>query len=173
MRKCPLAAALLVVGFFARAPLAAEPAVAQPAPDFAATNAAGEEVKLSSFRGGNVVLVFTRAHTCPFCMKQLIELRKAGDDLKRLGATVVVVQREDKLRGEGLKRTAASTKAEFVFLDDLDAKKTADYSKGSYSTYIIDSEGFVRHILAGTKTNRPSAENIVARLGEIAPKDKK
>lgn len=41
---------------------AAEPTVGQIAPDFTATNAAGEDVKLSSFRGGNIVLVFMRAH---------------------------------------------------------------------------------------------------------------
>jgi hypothetical protein len=41
---------------------AAEPTVGQPAPDFTATVIDGKPVKLSSFRGGNVVLVFTRAY---------------------------------------------------------------------------------------------------------------
>jgi peroxiredoxin len=103
-------------------------------------------------------------------MKQLVQLRKASEQIKKLGGTVVVVQREDKLRTEGLKRTIAATKTDFVFLDDLDAKTTADYSKGSYSVYIIDDAGFVRSIIAGTKTKRPEAAKVVARLGEVGKK---
>lgn len=93
-----------------------------------------------------------------------------NDQIKKLGGTVVVVQREDKLRAEGLKRTAKATKAEFVFLDDLGSKATSDYSKGSFSTYIIDKDGFVKHALSGTKTNRPSADKVIARLSEIQKK---
>ena len=40
----------------------AAPKVGQPAPDFTARDAQGKDVKLSSFRGRNVVLLFTRAH---------------------------------------------------------------------------------------------------------------
>jgi peroxiredoxin len=103
-------------------------------------------------------------------MKQLVQLRKASDQIKKLNATVVVVQREDKLRGEGLKKTASNTKTDFVFLDDFGSKATPNYSSGSFSVYIIDADGFLRNILAGTKTNRPSADKVVARLGEIQKK---
>jgi len=103
-------------------------------------------------------------------MKQLVQLRKVSEQIKKLNATVVVVQREDKLRAEGLKKTASNTKADFVFLDDYGSKATAGYSSGAFSVYIIDASGFLRYILAGTKTNRPSADKVVARLGELKKK---
>ena len=98
-------------------------------------------------------------------------MRKNGDKLQKLGATVVVVQREDKLRAEGLKRTADKTKVPFVLLDDLDSRATLQYSKGSFATYVIDSRGFIRFILNGTKTKRPDAAKILARLGELSKKE--
>jgi peroxiredoxin len=100
-------------------------------------------------------------------MKQLVQLRKASDQIKKLNAQVVVIQREDKLRIEGLKRTADNTKTDFLFLDDFGSKATSSYSSGAYNVYIVDSGGFLRNILTGTKTNRPTAEKVVARLGEL------
>ena len=100
-------------------------------------------------------------------MKQLVELRKVADQIKKLDAVVVVVQREDKLRGEGLKRTANNTKTDFIFLDDFGGKATPNYSSGAFNVYIIDSGGFLRNILTGTKTNRSSADKVVARLNEL------
>ena len=103
-------------------------------------------------------------------MKQLVQLRDAKDKIKKLGGTIVVVQREDKLRGDGLKRTIENTKTDFVFLDDLNAKATANYSQGAFKTYIIDGNGFVRFVIDGTKTKRPEAAKIIARLGELKGK---
>ena len=103
-------------------------------------------------------------------MKQLVQLRKSNDQLKKLNATVVVVQREDKLRGAGLKKTAKSTKTDFVLLDDYGSKATAPYSSGAFNVYIIDSAGLLRFQLDGTKTNRASPEKIVARLNELKKK---
>ncbi len=103
-------------------------------------------------------------------MKQLVQLRKVSDQITKLNATVVVVQREDKLRREGLKKTAENTKTDFVYLDDYGSKATANYGSGAFNVYIIDSGGFLRNILAGTKTNRPSAEKVVARLNELNKK---
>ena len=52
----------LLVGLTAEWLHAQGPIEGQPAPDFSASNVLGKQVKLSSFRGSNVVLVFTRAH---------------------------------------------------------------------------------------------------------------
>lgn len=101
-------------------------------------------------------------------MKQLVQLRGVADKIEQLGAKVVVVQREDKLRGDGLKRTASGTKVPFLLLDDFGSKNTAGYSQGSFTTYLIDSKGVVRKILSGTKTKRPPSEAIVAGLKEIS-----
>ena len=53
---------LVLIGLAADPLAAADPKIGEPAPDFTAKDAQGKDVKLSSFRGGNVVLVFTRAH---------------------------------------------------------------------------------------------------------------
>ncbi len=45
-----------------------EAQVGQPAPDFTATDIHGQEVKLSSYKGKNIVLEWTN-HECPFVVK--------------------------------------------------------------------------------------------------------
>lgn len=135
------------------------------APDFKATDLEGKEVKLSDWVGKKqLVVVFSRAHWCPFCMGQLKNLQENYEDISKAGGEVIVVFREERDGVEGLMKSKKVAGAEFPLLLDLGAKNTADYSTSGFTTYIIDQEGKVKKILAGTKPKRPKAEAIIAAL---------
>ena len=132
------------------------------APDFQATNIEGETVKLSDWVGEKkLVVVFSRAHWCPFCMGQLKDLSNHYEDISKAGGEVIVVFREEREGVEGLIKSQKTANAEFPLLLDLGAKETADYSTTGFTTYIIGKDGTVETILAGKKTKRPSAEAIL------------
>lgn len=62
------ALAIALAVSFAAAPLAAEPTIGKPAPDFTGVDGDGKPVKLSDFRGKLVVLEWTN-HGCPYVRK--------------------------------------------------------------------------------------------------------
>ncbi|MCH5375407.1 MAG: peroxiredoxin family protein, partial [Planctomycetes bacterium] len=135
------------------------------APDFNATNIDGKEVKLSDWVGKKqLVVVFSRAHWCPFCMGQLKDLQNHYKEISKAGGEVIVVFREEQDGVEGLKESQKVASAEFPLLLDLGAKATADYGTTGYTTYIIDKAGNVKKILSGQKRDRPKAEEIIAAL---------
>jgi peroxiredoxin len=80
----PILTALLVLGL--SLPLAAEVANGQPAPDFTLKDAAGNEHKLSSYKGKTVVLEWTNEE-CPFVQHHyndtdtMIKLAKSHPDV--------------------------------------------------------------------------------------------
>ncbi|MDG2388966.1 MAG: peroxiredoxin family protein [Planctomycetaceae bacterium] len=132
------------------------------APDFKASNIEGETVKLSDWVGEKkMVVVFSRAHWCPFFMRQLKELSNHYEDISKAGGEVIVVFREDKDGAEGLKKSQKTGATKFPLLLDLGAKEIADYSTTGYTTYIIGKDGTVENILAGKKSKRPSAHAII------------
>ena len=93
-----------------------------------------------------------------------MQLQKSYDRLKKLGAEVISIHREEKLLSEGLQRTAKSTGGEFVFLSDYQNKATGAYSQGAFFTYVIDKDGVIRKILPGVKRNRAMVKSIVSAL---------
>jgi peroxiredoxin len=156
---------LSAVTLFSQTADAAKITVGAKAPDFKATNLEGKEVKLSDFVGEKqLVVVFSRAHWCPFCMGQLKSLQENYKDISKAGAEVIVVFREERDGVEGLKKSQKVAGAEFPLLIDLGSKNTADNSTRGFTTYIIDMDGMDKPILAGTKPKRPKAAAIIAAL---------
>lgn len=87
--------------------------VGEIAPDFALKDQNGNEVKLSNINQ-NVMLVFYRGYWCPFCFRQLVELRsllKADDKVKIFAVTV---DNAEKNKGV-LARIAKDGKGELPF----------------------------------------------------------
>lgn len=100
-------------------------------------------------------------------MAQLGELQKHYQEFKRRNCEIVVVFREEQDGVAGLKRSQKTTGARFPLLVDLDAKQTGRYSRDEFATYVIDRRGIIRAKLSGTKTVRPTAEDILAKLDEL------
>lgn len=155
----------VVFALFSPSLFAEEVAIGDQAPDFQATDIHGKTVKLSDWIGEKkLVVVFSRAHWCPFCMGQLKDLSKHYDDIAKAGGEVVVIFREERDGVAGLKKSQQTGSAEFPLLLDLGAKNTPDYSTTGFTTYIIDKKGKIETILDGVKKNRPNSEAIIEAL---------
>lgn len=87
--------------------------VGETAPDFTLKDQNGNEVKLSEV-GQNVMLVFYRGYWCPFCFRQLSELRtllNADDKVKVFAVTVDNAMRNKSV----IERLGKDGKGEFIF----------------------------------------------------------
>lgn len=136
------------------------------APDFELSNQEGKMVKLSDYSGKNIVLIFSRAHWWPFCIKQLVQLQKSSADFKKLNTEVVVVFREERDGLKGLKTTQTKTKLTTLLLD-TPTKITSDWSKDTFATYLIDSNRIIKAVMNGTKKKRPSSTEIIQKAEEV------
>jgi peroxiredoxin len=112
---------------------------------------------LSDFRGKkNVVLVFYRGYWCPYCIRQLKELRTLLDgELKQNTELLVVSIDGEKETQQAVARIAADGgQPDFTFLSDPDHAVIARYGvlnpSGSRrgiphpAAYVIDRAGIVR-----------------------------
>jgi peroxiredoxin len=75
-------------------------AVGSPAPDFAATDADGQEFRLSEHAGSPILLKFFRGSWCPYCVAELAQLNGVAKDFAALGVSLVAVSsdRVDELQ---------------------------------------------------------------------------
>lgn len=120
MKNLLLAAALLLAApaaFAQTAPLTASALkVGDKAPDFAATDVAGQPIALKQLlKKGPVVLYFYRGQWCPYCNKQLSQLQDSLQTLTAKGAQVVVVSPETQ---QNVAKTVEKTKASFPIIHD-------------------------------------------------------
>ncbi len=127
----------------------------QPAPDFTLPSTGGTEVTLSSFRGHPVVLYFYPADDTPGCTAQACGLRDMHAQITDSNAVVLGVSPNDM---ESHNRFATKFGLPFTLLSDTDHAVSEAYgvwkemnAYGKHyigierSTFIIDSEGIVRH----------------------------
>jgi len=96
-------------------------------------------------------------------------LQQQYQKIQALGAEVIAIQRENKDGPSGLKRTARNSGARFVVAGDLGAKATGHYSRGGFHTYIVDRQGVIQAVLTGRKFDRPTGQQILARLKSVLP----
>jgi peroxiredoxin len=153
-------------------------AVGAPAPDFTLTQYGGGSLTLSSFEGKkDVVLVFYRGYWCPYCVRQLKELRTLLDGtLKAETALLVVSIDGEKETQMAITRIAADGgQPDFTFLSDPDHAVIARYGvlnpSGSRrgiphpAAYVIDRQGVVRWRDVQTDYKvRPTNAQIVSAL---------
>jgi peroxiredoxin len=132
-------------------------AVGATAPEFTLARFGGGTRALSDFRGKkNVVLVFYRGYWCPYCIRQLKELRTLLDgELKQNTELLVVSIDGEKETQQAVARIAADGgQPDFTFLSDPDHAVIARYGvlnpSGSRrgiphpAAYVIDRAGIVR-----------------------------
>ncbi|QDT39288.1 peroxiredoxin family protein [Stratiformator vulcanicus] len=157
---------LAVVGFgllvSGSAVIAGELAEGDEAPGFSAKDQSGDKQKLSDFtEDGSVVLVFSRAHWCPFCAGHLRSLQAKYSAFKEAGAEVVVVLREERDGAEGIAKMRRASGAKFPILIDAPAEATSAYSTQGYDAYVINSKGKIVKVIDGLKTKRPAAGELL------------
>ena len=142
--------------------------VGSKAPDFDLDSIGGQKVKPVN-NEQTTVLIFSRAHWCPFCLKQLLELRRNAEKLKAANARVVVVFREEAKGIDGLKLMKNRAKVDFTFALDNGKQQTAAYSPGDkeYSTYVIDKSGQIQGIIKGDTRNRAKTQRILDTIAGL------
>jgi peroxiredoxin len=151
------------------------PAVGQAAPDFELTNQFGEPVRLSSFRGKNVVLVFYPFAFSGICTGELCELRDNLAVFEAANATVLAISVDSKF---SLRAYAEQEGYGFDLLADFwphgaVASRYGVFDEGSgmarRGTFIIDAAGTVRYVVVkprGQARDRSAYRDALAGLDQ-------
>jgi mycoredoxin-dependent peroxiredoxin len=133
------------------------PAVGEPAPDFELSNQFGEPVRLSSFRGQNVVLVFYPFAFSGVCTGELCEIRDNLALFEDSRATVLAVSVDSKF---SLRAYAEKEAYGFDLLADFWPHGAVASSYGVFDqesgmakrgTFIIDAAGIVRYVVVNPR----------------------
>lgn len=148
--------------------------VGDVAPDFTSVSDDGVSVSLSALRGTTVVLYFYPKDDTTDCTTQACGFRDAWRKLRRRGATVLGVSRDDL---KAHKKFRAKHALPFPLLADDDHAIAQAYGvwveKSMYgkkyfgiarTTFVIDAEGIVRHVFRKVQVNG-HAEEILAAVG--------
>lgn len=148
------------------------------APDFTLLDQNGAKVKLSKFKGKNVVLYFYPKDMTPGCTTQACAFREAMNDgkFKDLDTVVIGVCPDDV---DSHSKFALKFLLPFKLLSDPDHAVAEKYGawgeKVQYgkrtmgiirSTFICDKKGIVRKVFPKVKVDG-HAEEVVAALKEI------
>jgi peroxiredoxin len=136
--------AMLLAASLLPAPAVASGAVVpgQPAPDFALKNAAGENLRLSEWKGEVVVLTFW-ADWCGRCSDQLQELTRLQQQYGERGVRVVTVN----IDRDGRPAREAAARSGVLVLHDSDQTVARQYELSNLPlTVLVDAHGKVRHV---------------------------
>jgi peroxiredoxin Q/BCP len=150
------------------------PSVGQAAPLFEGPTQSGETVRLSDYRGRKVALYFYPEDDTPGCTKQACNLRDGHGELLRAGIAVLGVS-ADEVASHG--RFAEKYSLPFPLLADPDRQIIQAYGvwmeKNLYgrrymgisrTTFLIDEEGIIQHVLKRPKVETHTQE-ILEKFG--------
>lgn len=120
------------------------------APDFALPNAAGEIIRLSDYRGKNVVVYFYPKDYTGGCTAEACAFRDNYDEILAMGAEVIGVSSDSQSSHKGF---AEQYHLPFPLLSDaqrvarraFDVPNTMGILPGRV-TYVIDKQGIIRNV---------------------------
>ena len=151
------------------APLRAELAVGDPAPDFALQGSDGKAHRLSDFRGQQAVVLawFPRAFTSG-CTVECKSLARNGDKIRAFAVSYFMASTDPLDKNVAF---AEDTGADFPLLSDPEgevAKAYGVYTQGfaRRHTFYIDIDGRIAHIDRSVKP-ASSAEDMLANLERL------
>ncbi len=152
----------------------AVPAVGGTAPDFELSNQYGEPVRLSSFRGQNVVLVFYPFAFSGICTGELCEIRDNLAVFENADATVLAISVDSKF---SLRAYAEQEGYGFDLLADFWPHGGVASSYGVFDeetgmarrgTFIIDAAGIIRYTVVNPRGQARNFEEYRAALAGLA-----
>ena len=153
---------------------AAVPAVGGTAPDFELSNQYGEPIRLSSFRGQNVVLVFYPFAFSGICTGELCEIRDNLAVFENADATVLAISVDSKF---SLRAYAEQEGYGFDLLADFWPHGGVASSYGVFDeetgmarrgTFIIDAAGTIRYTVVNPRGQARDFEEYRAALAGLA-----
>jgi peroxiredoxin Q/BCP len=129
------------------------------APDFSLSTQAGRKIKLSAFRGKNVVLVFYPGDDTLICRKQLCEFRDAWPNIRGLNVVVFGINPQS---AESHREFRDRYKFPFPLLVDADQRVAAMYNSDggmvNRTVYLIGPDGLIRYARRGM----PQPQEVLA-----------
>ena len=144
-----------------------------PAPDFTVSDADGNPVSLSDFKGQKVVLYFYPKDDTPGCTKEACGFRDAQDDYMEANAVVIGVSPDSE---KSHQRFRDKYDLPFLLLADPERQAIEAYDvwkeKNMYgkkymgverSTFIIDEDGILLEILRKVKVDG-HVQSVLASL---------
>mgnify|MGYP001617361355 CR=1 FL=1 len=145
--------------------------IGQEAPDFTLVNQDGNEVKLSEFRGKNVILAFYPFDFSPVCTVEFGCFEQDLSTLNDLNAQVLGISVDSKYSH---KEFATKLGLNFPLLSDFNREVCKNYGtlrKEGFSErayFIIDAEGIVRFkYLMPTPKERLENEQLIDDLNKL------
>lgn len=146
--------------------------VGKKAPDFSAPTDGGGKLKLSEFKGKNVVLYFYPKDDTSGCTKEACSFTEAMPGFNKLKAAVIGVSRDSVASHDKFKK---KYKLAFPLVSDEDGKVCEKYGtwveKSMYgrkymgierSTFLIDATGVVRNVWRKVKVPGHTEEVMAA-----------
>ena len=138
------------------------------APAFTLEDAGGNKVSLADFIGKKVVLYFYPKDNTPGCTRQACAFAAAYDQFKAKNAVVIGISKDSAASHAKFRQKFSLP---FVLLADPELQAIQAYGvwqeKKLYgktsmalvrTTFIIDEEGFIRHIMPKVKPDTNAAE---------------
>jgi peroxiredoxin len=150
------------------------PASGEHAPDFELSNQYGEPIRLSDFRGRNVVLVFYPFAFSGICTGELCELRDNIGAFDDVDAAVLAISVDSKF---SLRAYAGKEGYGFDLLADFWPHGAVARQYGVFDedsgmalrgTFIIDAEGIVRYVVVNPRGQARDLEEYRAALSALA-----
>jgi len=144
--------------------------VGSEAPDFTLRDENGEEVTLSSLRGGNVVLIFFPAAFSGICTKELHTATDLAEQYDAAGARVYGISVDSPYALKAWKRDEELNAG---FLSDNHPKGAVAETYGAYipeagvatrATYVIDKDGKVAHKMVNHPGEQRDQQAIIEAL---------
>jgi len=152
-------------------------ALNQPAPDFSLFNTTKQEIKLSSLKGRNVVLLFFPLAFTSTCTAELCSVRDNYNIYEGLNATVLGISCDSLFT---LGKFKEEQKLNFDLLSDFNKTASKDYDSlyesfvfnmhgvSKRSAFVIDSEGIIRYSeILENAGQVPDFEKIKACLSSL------
>src|SRR6059036_3046844 len=138
----------------------------QAAPSFSASDANGETVHLSDYRGKKVVLYFYPKDDTPGCTVESCGLRDQYQKIRELGAEVLGVSVDDT---NSHQKFATKFNLPFQLVADTDKHITKTYgvlneksNMARRTTFLIDEQGKIQKIFETVKPDQHPQEILDA-----------
>jgi mycoredoxin-dependent peroxiredoxin len=144
--------------------------VGQEAPDFTLRDENGEEVKLSSLRGRNVVLVFYPFAFSSMCTKELHDVTDRADRFGDASAEVFGVSVDSPYALRAFKQQEGLSAH---LLSDFEPKGAVAREYGAYlddlgfatrATFVIDKDGRVAHKQVNSPAEARNQDEVLEAL---------